>query len=79
MSDTVVSYLQKLKEDGHDVVIFTKIKSKETDKSNKDMFFRGKIKHVLDDGIVLEKSSVYEEILILLNSIVSVRKWADKD
>ena len=38
----------------------------------------GIIKYSLDDGIVLEASSMYNEVFIHKSKILSVRKWTEK-
>ena len=86
---SMTDYLNVLKTKAETVVIFVdtdsiditvKTNANEDKKHHNDpLKFIGKIKHVLTDAIVLEKSDRYEEIAVRMDKIISVRKWTGRE
>lgn len=85
----MTDYLNVLKTKGETIVVFVdtdtvdvtvKTNSNEDKKHHNDpLKFIGKIKHVLTDAIVLEKSDRYEEIAVRMDKVISIRKWTGRE
>jgi len=70
----IVEYLEGIKDKSERVIIYIN-RTDEEQTSN----YIGTIKEILDDGsIVLEKSDKYNEIVIMKDTIIAVRKWTEK-
>lgn len=81
----MIDYLNVLKNKGETIVVFVdtdtvKTNSNEDKKHHNDpLKFIGKIRHVLTDAIVLEKSDRYEEIAVRMDKVISIRKWTGRE
>ena len=72
---TTTDYLNDVKDDNERIIIYID-NNGDTEQTNS---YIGVIKHILDDGsIILAKSSKYNEVVIMEDKIISVRKWTEK-